>query len=744
MKKTFTFFTSLIVVILMSFTANAQVLLNEQFDYPVGDSLTAHGWLAHSGTGPISVVSGNLSYTGYCTPVGQSAIISNAAAQDNNYAFAAQTTGSIYAALLINVTSATVTGDYFFHFFKAPTTYVGRVFIKRDATDATKYTLGVLKGSVVTSAVYSTTLLTMGTTHLIILKYTINASTADDVVDLFVDPATASEGTPTVTASDVASTDLSPFAGIALRQGSASVASALIVDGLRIANTWAEAIGYNGVVTPPVVSTGTTTSITSNSATCIGNVTLDGGGAISARGICYGAAVNPDTTGTKVVVSGTTGSFNGDISGLTAGNTYHYRAYAVNSAGISYGADSTFITATGAVAPIVTTGAVTAINTTVATVAGNVTNDGGSAVLARGICWSTTINPDTSALHSIATGTTGAFSSNLTGLTASTLYHARAYARNAIGLSYGADVTFTTLVAGVPCANIAALRAQPADNTTIYELTGEAYLTYKQAYKNEKFIQDATGAIMIYDAIPATGTITTLYNIGDGITGLKGKLQNYYSQLEFIPIADPGAATSTGHITTPTVVTALNMYDSTYMHTNNQSKLIKLVNVSFPEANGTLKFATSKKFLMAQTGAATDSLFYCNFYDADYNVTATAIPLPSGSGDVTGIAIWTKGRYYITARDKFDFAFPLGVNNLDANKIEVYPNPSEGIFNVTLPQGTLAEINVYSMTGEVVYRKTSNESIVKVDLSDQSNGIFVLQVRDVKNGNSYNVKITKK
>jgi len=55
MKKTISILTSLIIVILMSITVNAQVLINEQFDYPIGDSLSLHGWTGHSGAGPINV-----------------------------------------------------------------------------------------------------------------------------------------------------------------------------------------------------------------------------------------------------------------------------------------------------------------------------------------------------------------------------------------------------------------------------------------------------------------------------------------------------------------------------------------------------------------------------------------------------------------------------------------------------------------------------------------------------------------
>jgi len=90
-----------------------------------------------------------------------------------------------------------------------------------------------------------------------------------------------------------------------------------------------------------------------------------------------------------------------------------------------------------------TTAALNRTSTT-ATSGGNVTNDYGNPITARGICWSTSQNPTTANSKTTESGTTGSFTSNITGLTASTLYYVRAYATNAAGTSYGAQVSFTT------------------------------------------------------------------------------------------------------------------------------------------------------------------------------------------------------------------------------------------------------------------------------------------------------------
>ncbi|MEI6823218.1 MAG: hypothetical protein WCL51_14905 [Bacteroidota bacterium] len=96
--------------------------------------------------------------------------------------------------------------------------------------------------------------------------------------------------------------------------------------------------------TAPIVSTGTSSNINMTTATCAGNVSSDGGAAISKRGICYSTSANPDTNSSKVIVAGTTGTFTANLTNLNSGTTYHYRAFALNAVGITYGTDLTFQT----------------------------------------------------------------------------------------------------------------------------------------------------------------------------------------------------------------------------------------------------------------------------------------------------------------------------------------------------------------------------------------------------------------
>jgi hypothetical protein len=96
--------------------------------------------------------------------------------------------------------------------------------------------------------------------------------------------------------------------------------------------------------------------------------------------------------------------------------------------------------------PVVTTNEpVTSITATTAVMGGKVEGHGNNPIIARGICWSTTENPTIEDKKTINNYGLGNFSSYLTGLAANTLYYARAYAVNNVGVAYGEQRNFTTL-----------------------------------------------------------------------------------------------------------------------------------------------------------------------------------------------------------------------------------------------------------------------------------------------------------
>ncbi len=197
----------------------------------------------------------------------------------------------------------------------------------------------------------------------------------------------------------------------------------------------------------PSVNTSSASLIGVTNATLGGNVTDSGTASVTERGVVYSTTINPTTGNTKVQIGSGVGTFSQNVTGLTPSTLYHVRAYAINSVGISYGADSTFTTTSNlAISPSVSTSSASLIGVTNATLGGNVTDSGTAIVTERGVVYSTTANPTTSNTKVQMGSGTGSFSQNVTGLTASTTYHVRAYAINSVGTSYGADSIFVTAI----------------------------------------------------------------------------------------------------------------------------------------------------------------------------------------------------------------------------------------------------------------------------------------------------------
>ncbi len=301
--------------------------------------------------------------------------------------------------------------------------------------------------------------------------------------------------------------------------------------------TYGDVQSFTTLAVAPTASTTAASDITSTTATLNGNITSDGGAAITARGFVYAISnaglTIENTAADTVIVSGTTGTFNSAITGLTAGTAYYYRAYATNSVDTTYGDVQSFTTL--AVAPTASTTAATAITSTTATLNGNITSDGGAAITARGFVYATS-NTDltienTAADTVIVSGTTGTFNSAITSLTAGTMYYYRAYATNSVDTTYGEVQSFTTSAPVAPTAPTASTTAATTITSSTATLNGDitsdggATITargFVYATSNTDLTIENTAA----DTVIVSGTTGTF---NSAITSLTAGTMYYYT-----------------------------------------------------------------------------------------------------------------------------------------------------------------------------------------------------------------------
>jgi len=229
-----------------SFTASSSsgsILLTENFNYPAGDSLGAHGWnWINSALNPLVVTGPGLTYTGYpLSNIGNATTVQSTGEDSYKDMNAADSTGAVYCSFMVNVTSAQSAGDYFFAFLPPTSTtlYTARFY----ARDSAGLRFGVSKSTAAAGGIFLTPdSYNLGTTYLAVIKYQYN--TPGDDAEIFVyifssgipatEPPVATIGPVTGTAAD------NVIGRIALRQGSATNAPVAIVDGFNVGKSWAD------------------------------------------------------------------------------------------------------------------------------------------------------------------------------------------------------------------------------------------------------------------------------------------------------------------------------------------------------------------------------------------------------------------------------------------------------------------------------------------------------------------------
>lgn len=289
------------------------------------------------------------------------------------------------------------------------------------------------------------------------------------------------------------------------------------------------------VVVVPTLTTSEITEITENSAKSGGAVTNTGGAEITAKGICWGTSAEPTIADAKTTNGTGDVSFKSSLANLVPNTTYYVRAYATNKAGTGYGNAVSFKTLPAPLVPVLSTVEASQITAISAVSGGNITNNGGAEIIARGICWSSSPEPSVEGLKTVDGEGMGSYVSKINGLKPDTTYYVRAYATNKAGTGYGNTIT---------------IKALKAEATMVIDIDGNAYHTVKigdqvwmvenlstTRYRNGKSIPNVTGD----EEWGSMNSGAWCYYNNDFNNGNKyGKLYNWFAATDVSGLAPEG------------------------------------------------------------------------------------------------------------------------------------------------------------------------------------------------------------
>ena len=288
-------------------------------------------------------------------------------------------------------------------------------------------------------------------------------------------------------------------------------------------------------------------------------------------------------------------------------------------------------------------------------------------------------------------------------------------------LSPAATTTLNFTVASyIAVANLAALRADVVANgaNKYYQLGSAPVISYARTARNQKYIQDATGGILVDDN---AATITTTFASGDSMTGLKGQATLFSSLLQFVPTTNASVGTS-GNVVTPQVLSIADLNTSVTAATY-ESELVQINNVTFDLTVPT--FPTTALNMNVTNGPDT-LIFRSIFTEADYMGTAK----PASPTNIIVLVGRAGAVAQVVSRNAADLNATL--SNSDINTIaglKIYPNPvSNGTLFIETSANAEKTVTVFDVLGKQVLNTTTSNDTINV--ASLHTGVYIVNITE--------------
>ncbi|MCH8556991.1 MAG: chitobiase/beta-hexosaminidase C-terminal domain-containing protein [Balneolia bacterium] len=264
---------------------------------------------------------------------------------------------------------------------------------------------------------------------------------------------------------------------------------------------------------------------------------------------------------------------------------------------------------------------------------------------------------------------------------------------------------------------------------TLYRLTGDAVVTFTRATRNQKYIQDETGGVLIDDA---AGRVTEFYATGDVMTNVIGTLSVFQGVIQFTPQANPGAPTGNEDVM-PVDVTLADIDLDVH-----ESVLVRVTDVNFGGVAGTFSVNTNYDILDPSLDDGESRVFRTIFNENEVNYIG--MPIPSGNITLTALVSQFNGTIQLTARSGADLGMDVSTRDDEIPSgfelSQNYPNPFNPTTNIryTLPEAADVTLTVYDVLGRRVallvnQQQTAGQHTVSFDASRLASGTYIYRIQ---------------
>ena len=207
--------------------------------------------------------------------------------------------------------------------------------------------------------------------------------------------------------------------------------------------------------------------------------------------------------------------------------------------------------------------------------------------------------------------------------------------------------------------------------------------------------------------------------VGDVLSGLTGELTIFNDLIEMQNFdASTIEINGTADITVDDVTIAELKGTDKWLY---QNAIVRVKGVEFADAGET--FEENVPYNISD-GANTIAIYT----NREGSYLGTKIPLTEC--DVTAYVGYNSGNVQLGLRTKDDIAAAsVAVENNEAIRFSVYPNPTEGLLNVELAEGGQFSLFVYNTNGMQMMRREGLVDNTRVDLSGLAHGMYIVEIR---------------